>query len=75
MQANARQSRHYPWPLRLGFLHAILAEYTLSGADDRLDRIGLERLRHRDQGYRIALTARIPAGARKVVFHRGKPAW
>src|SRR5947199_285156 len=55
MQCDALMSRHQPRPFRLGFLHAVFAEHALPGRDHRLNRIGLEGFRHRDQRHRCAL--------------------
>ena len=75
VQGDARIGRNQCWPLRLGFLHAILAENALSGRDYGHDRLGLERFGHRDQRYRGALAARLLAGAHDLMLHIREPVW
>ena len=36
-------------PFRFRLLHPVLAEHAMAGGDHRPDRLGAERLAHRDQ--------------------------
>ena len=49
-------------PFGLGLLHAVLAEYAMTRGDHRLDRVGRERLGHRDQRHRCRI-ARSPSAS------------
>src|ERR1700716_4289373 len=75
MQREAGINRHQPWPLRLGLLHAILAEYALSGLDHRRDCGGIESLGYRDQRHRRGVPSRFIAGARNLLLPGRKPVW
>ena len=73
--ARCRDGRHQPRPFRLGFLHAIFAEYALSGRNHRLDRI-----RHRRFSTPRSASPRSARGAppcrrARCRFHRGQPVW
>ncbi len=57
-------------PFGLGLLHAVFAEDALAGGDDRLDRFGAERLRHRHQRDCRRIASGVAAGARDFLAHR-----
>ena len=61
-------------PFGLGLLHPVFAEHALSGGDDRLDRLGAEGFRHRDQRHRRRIAPGVAAGARDFGAHGRKSA-
>ena len=62
-------ARHQRRPFGLGLLHAVLAEDALAGGDHRLDRLGAEGFRYRDQRHRRRIAPGIAAGARDLRAH------
>src|ERR1700722_17123364 len=58
-------------PFGLGLLDAILAEHALPCGDHRLDRLGAEHLRDRDQRDRRRVAPGIAAGRRDLLAHAG----
>ena len=58
--------------LRLGLLHAVLAEHALAGRDHRLDRVGVERLRYGDQRHFRRVAPRLAGSARDLGADMGK---
>jgi len=58
--------------LGLRFLHAVLAEHTLAGAQQFLDAVGAMRLGHRDQGDGGGVTRRGVRGRGDAGLHLGE---
>ena len=60
-------------PFRFRLLHPRLAEDAMAGANQRIDRRGPERLRHRDQGDRSGVAPGLGAGHSDLALDRGEP--